>query len=139
DAARNGVQAHVNTLAANAANAFIELLQSQRGVSVLTNAQSELDRLHEVVAARRATGVASDYDVLRLDVEIATWRSRLDEARTDVLNKQAELATLLGYAGWKPVAIGELGSLADDPRRVDGGEVDLAMHPAPAAGVGGPA
>jgi len=130
DAARNGVQAHVNTLAANVANAFIELLQSQRDVSVLTTAQSELDRLHAVVAARRATGVASDYDVLRLDVEIANWRSRLDEARTNVLDKQAELATLLGFASWKPVAVGDLASLVEDLRRFEGGEFDLDTHPA---------
>jgi cobalt-zinc-cadmium efflux system outer membrane protein len=130
DAARNGVQAHVNTLASNVANAFIELLQSQRDVSVLTSAQSELDRLHEVVAARRATGVASDYDVLRLDVEIANWRSRLDEARTDVLDKQAELATLLGFKGWKPVAVGDLAALVEDLRRFEGGEFDLDTHPA---------
>ena len=130
DAARSGVQAHVNTLAANAGTAFIELLHSQRDVSVLTTAQNELDRLHEVVAARRATGVASDYDVLRLDVEIATWRSRLDEARTNVLDKQAELSTLLGFAGWRPVAAGELPSLVDDLARFGGGDFDLDKHPA---------
>ena len=130
DAARSGAVAHVNTLAANAGTAFIELLHSQRDVAVLTNAQAELDRLHEVVAARRATGVASDYDVLRLDVEIATWRSRLDEARTNVLDKQAELATLLGFAGWKPLAVGELPSLVEDLRRFEGGEFDVEKHPA---------
>ena len=130
DAARSGALAHVNTLAANAGSAFIELLHSQRDVSVLTTAQSELDRLHAVVAARRATGVASDYDVLRLDVEIATWRSRLDEARTNVLDKQAELATLLGFAGWQPVAVGELPALVEDLRRFEGGEFDLEKHPA---------
>jgi cobalt-zinc-cadmium efflux system outer membrane protein len=130
DAARSGVQAHVNTLAGNAGTAFIELLHSQRDVSVLASAQTELDRLHEVVVARRATGVASDYDVLRLDVEIATWRSRLDEARTDVLDKQAELATLLGLRGWKPVAVGELPSLLEDLRRFEGGAFDLESHPA---------
>lgn len=135
DAARSGTRAHVNTLAADAGNAFIALLRSQRDVSILTNAQAELDRLHDVVAARRESGVASDYDVLRLDVEIATWRSRLDEARTDVLDKQAELATLLGYASWKPVAVGELGALADDLRRFEGGEFDLATHPALVAAV----
>jgi len=130
DAARFGVRAHVNTLAADAGNAFIALLRSQRNVSVLTNAQTELDRLHEVVAARRESGVASEYDVLRLDVEIATWRSRLDEARTDVIDKQAELATLLGLAGWKPVAVGDLGSVAEELRPFGGGEFDLATHPA---------
>ena len=130
DAARSGAIAHVNTLAANAGTAFIELLHSQRDVAVLTNAQAELDRLHEVVAARRATGVASDYDVLRLDVEIATWRSRLDEARTNVLDKQAELATLLGFAGWKPLAVGELPSLVEDLRRFEGAEFDVEKHPA---------
>jgi cobalt-zinc-cadmium efflux system outer membrane protein len=130
DAARSGVQAHVNTLAGNAGTAFIELLHSQRDVSVLTSAQTELERLHEVVAARRATGVASDYDVLRLDVEIATWRSRLEEARTNVLDKQAELATLLGLNGWKPVAVGELPSLVEDLRRFEGGAFDVESHPA---------
>lgn len=130
DAARSGALAHVNTLAANAGGAFIELLHGQRDVAVLTTAQGELDRLRDVVAARRATGVASDYDVLRLDVEIATWHSRLDEARTDVLDKQAELATLLGFAGWKPVAVGDMPALVDDLRRFEGGEVDLDGHPA---------
>ncbi len=130
EAARSGVQAHVNTLAGNAGTAFVELLHSQRDVSVLTSAQTELERLHEVVAARRATGVASDYDVLRLDVEIATWRSRLEEARTNVFDKQAELATLLGQKDWKPVAIGELPSLVEDLRRFQGGAFDLESHPA---------
>jgi outer membrane protein, heavy metal efflux system len=130
DAARNGALAHVNTLAANAASAFLELLHSQRDVSVLTTAQSELDRLHEVVAGRRASGVASDYDVLRLDVEIATWRSRLDEARASVVDKQAELATLLGFAGWKPIAVGDLPSLVEELRRFEGGEFDIETHPA---------
>jgi len=40
DAARSGALAHVNTLAANAGSAFIELLHSQRDVSVLNVAQS---------------------------------------------------------------------------------------------------
>jgi cobalt-zinc-cadmium efflux system outer membrane protein len=130
DAARSGVQAHVNTLAGNAGTAFIELLHSQRDVSVLTSAQTELERLHEVVAARRATGVASDYDVLRLDVEIATWRSRLEEARTNVLDKQAELATLLGLKDWRPVALGELPALVNELGRFGGGDFDLESHPA---------
>jgi outer membrane protein, heavy metal efflux system len=133
DAARSGVQAHANTLAADAGVAFIALLRSQDEVEVLTAAQTELGRLHDVVAARRATGVASDYDVLRLDVEIASWRSRLDEARTEVVDKQAELATLLAFSGWQPVALGDLRSLADDLRRYDAGAFDLTLHPALAA------
>ena len=130
DAAQSGALARVNSLAADAGAAFVALLRSQQDVAVLTNAQSELERLHEVVAARRATGVASEYDLLRLEVEVATWRSRLDEARTDVLDKQAELAALLGFACWRPVAVGELGSLADGLRRFETGEFDLATHPA---------
>jgi cobalt-zinc-cadmium efflux system outer membrane protein len=130
DAAQSGAQARVNSLAADAGAAFLALLRSQQDVAVLANAQSELERLHDVVAARRAAGVASEYDLLRLDVEVATWRSRLDEARTDVLDKQAELAALLGFAGWRPVAVGELGSLADELRRFETGEFDLATHPA---------
>jgi len=135
DAARSGAQARVNSLAADAGAAFVALMRSQRDVAVLTTAQTELARLHDVVAARRATGVASEYDLLRLDIEIATWRSRLDEARTDVLDKQAELATLLGFAAWRPVAVGDLGALAEDLRRFEAGEFDLATHPALVAAV----
>jgi cobalt-zinc-cadmium efflux system outer membrane protein len=135
DAARSGVQAHANTLASDSGTAFIALLRGQDEVKVLTAAQTELERLHDIVTARRATGVASDYDVLRIEVEIASWRSRLDEARTEVVDKQAELATMLGFTGWQPVALGDLRALADDLRRYDAGTFDLANHPALVAAV----
>jgi outer membrane protein, heavy metal efflux system len=128
-AARHQAQAHVNTLAADAGEAFIELLRSQREVDVLTGAQQELMRLHEVVEARQANGVSSQYDLLRLEIEIANWRGRLHEAQTDVLERQARLATLLGFSGWQPVAVGDLRTLAEGLRPEEG-VFDVAMHPA---------
>jgi cobalt-zinc-cadmium efflux system outer membrane protein len=133
-AARNQAQAHVNTLAADAGEAFIELLRSQREVDVLTGAQQELTRLHEVVEARQANGVSSQYDLLRLEIEIATWRGRLHEAQTDVLERQAQLATLLGFSGWQPVAVGNLRTLAEELRPQEG-VFDVATHPALIAAV----
>jgi cobalt-zinc-cadmium efflux system outer membrane protein len=128
-AARNHAQAHVNTLAADAGEAFIDLLLHQREVAVLSGAEQELNQLHDVVAARRANGVSSQYDLLRLDVELASWRGRLHEARTDVLERQAQLATLLGFSGWQPVAVGDLRALAEQLRPEDT-VFDIATHPA---------
>ncbi|HVY64618.1 MAG TPA: TolC family protein [Gammaproteobacteria bacterium] len=128
-AARNHAQAHVNTLAADAGEAFIELLLAQREVDVLTGAQQELKKLHDVVEARQQNGVSSQYDLLRLDVEIASWRGRLHEAQTDVIDRQAQLATLLGFSGWQPVATGDLRALAEQ-LKPDDGVFDVATHPA---------
>jgi len=128
-AARNQAQAHVNTLVADAGEAYIELLLGQREVEVLGGAQRELSRLHEVVAARQQSGVSSQYDVLRLDVEIASWRGRLHQAQTDVLQRRAKLAALLGIAGWQPVAVGELRALAEQ-LQPEGGIFDVGTHPA---------
>jgi cobalt-zinc-cadmium efflux system outer membrane protein len=128
-AARNHAQAHVNTLAADAGEAFIDLLRSQREVGVLAEAQKELRQLRDVVAARRETGVSSQYDLLRLDVEMASWDGRLREAETDVVERRAQLATLLGFSDWQPVAVGSLRALAEQ-LRPDEATFDIAMHPA---------
>jgi cobalt-zinc-cadmium efflux system outer membrane protein len=128
-AARNHAEAHVNTLAADAGAAFIELLLGQREVDVLGGAQRELQRLREVVAARQQNGVSSQYDLLRLDVEIASWNARLHEAQTAVIERQAQLATLLGFADWQPIAIGNLRALSEQ-LRPDDGLFDIATHPA---------
>jgi cobalt-zinc-cadmium efflux system outer membrane protein len=128
-AARSQARAHVNTLASDAGEAFIDLLLHQREVDVLGGAEQELKQLHEVVEARRENGVSSQYDLLRLDVELANWRGRLHEARTDVLQRQAQLATLLGFSGWQPVAVGDLRALAEQ-LHPDDGIFDIATHPA---------
>lgn len=128
-AARNHAQAHVNTLTADAGETFIELLLAQREVDVLRGAQQELQKLHDVVEARQQNGVSSQYDLLRLEVEIASWRGRLHEAQTDVVERQAQLATLLGFAGWQPFATGDLRALAEQLKPEDG-LFDVATHPA---------
>jgi outer membrane protein, heavy metal efflux system len=129
-AARNHAQAHVNTLVTDAGEAFIDLLLHQREVDVLGGAEQELNQLHRVVEARRANGVSSQYDLLRLDVELASWRGRLREAETDVIERQAQLATLLGFSGWQPVAVGDLRTLAEQLRPATESIFDVATHPA---------
>lgn len=128
-AVRNHASAHVNTLVGDAGAAFIDLLLRQREVDVLGTAQQELQRLRDVVAARQQTGVSSQYDLLRLDVEIASWNDRLHEAQTSVVERQAQLATLLGFTDWRPIALGDLRSLAEQ-LRPDDGVFDIATHPA---------
>jgi outer membrane protein, heavy metal efflux system len=128
-AARFEAQAHVNTLAADAGEAFIELLLAQRQVDVLATAEHELGVLRDVVAARQQNGVSSQYDLLRLNVEVANWHGRLHEAQTDVLERRARLATLLGFSGWQPIARGDLQTLAEQ-LRPDEAVFDVATHPA---------
>jgi cobalt-zinc-cadmium efflux system outer membrane protein len=128
-AARFQAQAHVNTLAADAGEAFIELMLAQRQVDVLASAEKELNVLHNVVEARQQNGVSSQYDLLRLNVEMANWHGRLHEAQTDVLERQARLATLLGFSAWQPVAVGDLRALAEQ-LRPDEAIFDVTTHPA---------
>ena len=112
EAARSEAQSRRNSLSADAGSAFIELLNYQQQVALLQTANAELQRLREIVAARSASGVASEYEVLRLDVELNSWQAKLAEASAQVSASQADLAVLLGYAGWQPVAQGGLDTIA---------------------------
>lgn len=107
-AARSRLAATGNELAAEAGAAFVNLLVAQKKRDLQARNMQELDRLREIVAGRRAAGMASEYDLLRIDVALETWRTELAETETDVITAQAELAGQLGYAGWKPLAVGEL-------------------------------
>ena len=116
DAARARVAATVNDLAADAGAAVVGLLSAQEKRKVLAAALDELERLRAVVAGRQSSGMASRYDLLRMDVEVDAWRARFAEAEADLADKQGQLAALLGFSGWRPTGLGELHPL---PIRAD--------------------
>ena len=129
EAARSEAQSRRNSLSADAGSAFIELLNYQQQVTLLQTANTELQRLRDVVAARSASGVASEYEVLRLDVELNAWQAKLAEANAQVAASQADLAVLLGYAGWQPIAQGGLDTVATQLSAFANAST-LADHPA---------
>jgi len=114
DAARARVAAGTSTLAAEAGSAFIALQAAQEKSELLAATRSELERLRNIVAGRAESGMASRYDVTRMDVELGTATSRLEDARAEIADRSGQLANLLGFPGWKPRATGKLSTLPLD-------------------------
>jgi len=108
DATKARAGASANELAAEAGAAHIALLAAQEKKMVLNTSLDELSRMRNIVAGRQESGMASQYDLLRVDVELEAWRTRAAEADAELVNRQGQLAALLGFPAWRPVAVGEL-------------------------------
>lgn len=111
EAARARVASGASTLAAEAGAAFVALQGAQELAVLAAATRDELQRLRDIVAGRADSGMASRYDVTRMDVEVAGARSRVDEARADVADRSGQLAALLGLPGWRPRAAGTLATV----------------------------
>ncbi len=114
EAAQARVASGASSLAAEAGAAYVALLAAQEKVVLLAAVNEELARLRNIVAGREASGMASRYDLARLDVELGGARARLDEARAEVSDRSGALAALLGLRDWRPRAAGSLRPLALD-------------------------
>jgi cobalt-zinc-cadmium efflux system outer membrane protein len=108
EAARARVASGASSLAAEAGAAYVALLAAQEKVALLTTASDELLRLRNIVAGREASGMASRYDVARLEVELGGARARLADAQAEVADRAGGLAALLGLRDWRPQAAGPL-------------------------------
>ncbi|MCL2524206.1 MAG: TolC family protein [Betaproteobacteria bacterium] len=115
EAARARLAASGNNLAADSGAAFVALLLAQEKLATRTAGVDELSRLRDIVAGRQVSGMASQYELLRVDVEQASWQAQTAEAEIDLAEAQAQLATLLGFPGWQPRATGELRPLEIAP------------------------
>jgi len=108
EAARARVASGASSLAAEAGSAFVTLLAVQEKVALLATANDELIRLRDIVAGREASGMASRYDVTRLEIELGSFRTKFEDAKADVADRAGNLAALLGLRNWRPLAAGEL-------------------------------
>jgi len=108
EAARARVASGASSLAAEAGSAFVALLAAQEKAALLSSAGDELVRLRNVVSGREASGMASRYDVLRLEIELAGLSTKVEVARADVSDRSGGLAALLGLPDWRPKASGSL-------------------------------
>ena len=108
EAARARVASGASSLAAEAGAAYVALLAAQEKVALLATVNDELARLRNIVAGREASGMASRYDLARLDVELGGARARLADAQAEVADRAGGLAALLGLRDWRPRAAGPL-------------------------------
>lgn len=133
EAARARVVAGASTLAGEAAAAFVALLAAQEKAALLGHANLDLARLRDIVTGRAALGVASRYDETRLDVELGSFRTKLEDSKADIADRSGTLAALLGHAELKPAATGTLAPLPIDAGLMGAPRERAASSPAVAA------
>jgi len=119
EAARARVRAGTSTFSAEVASALYRLQAAQETVALLTKTRSELQRLRDIIAGRADSGMASRFDVLRLDVELGTNQSKLGEAQAEVSDCAGQLAALLGIPQWQPVATNPLAVITMTATQLD--------------------
>lgn len=112
EAARARVASGASSLLAEAGAAFVALLAAQEKTRLASGASEEVSRLRSIVAGREASGMASRYDLTRLEVELGGLRAKQQETNADVADRAGNLAALLGLPNWQPRASGSLSPLA---------------------------
>lgn len=113
DAARARVSLSEQDLAADAALAHVHLLVAQERLALQEEGLSRLQALREIVSSRLASGLASRYELLRFDVEVASGRQNVADAHAELLQAQSDLASTLALHDWHPRALGSLRALAE--------------------------
>jgi cobalt-zinc-cadmium efflux system outer membrane protein len=98
-------------LAHEARETFAELQAEQARIAVYDSALTELARLQALIVERRRSGVETDYDILRIDVEVSAWRSRRAEQEAEAEHTAGQLGVIVGIPEWNPRAEGELAPL----------------------------
>jgi outer membrane protein, heavy metal efflux system len=114
EAALARVAAGASALSTEAVAAFVALLAAQERAALAAGTSDEVAWLRNIVAGRESSGVASRYDLMRLDVELGGSIARLDEAKANVADRSGALATLLGLANWRPRAAAVLSPMTLD-------------------------
>lgn len=114
-AARAHADADREELAQKGRTLFVALLAAQERVQVLEEAEADILRARHVVEGRAQSGMMSQYDSIRIQVEAQTLAARLSAARTDRADASGHLATLVGLKDFAPRAEGRLATLAGAP------------------------
>ena len=88
--------------------AFASLLARQEQLRVAEQGLADLERVAALVRGRARAGERSAYDVARIETETGTQTVEVMNARAEVDDAAGHLASVLGFPGWSPYAIGEL-------------------------------
>lgn len=130
DSARARLALGESAFAEEAAVAFVALLGSHTRLRVLDAALERIDRIAAVVAGREASGLASRYDLTRVEVERAALRARRAGEAADTRDAMGALSVLLGFPGWTAEARGTLEPLLTEASGGRGPERAMVEHPA---------
>jgi cobalt-zinc-cadmium efflux system outer membrane protein len=130
DTARARLALGGSVLAEEAAVAYVAALGSRARLATLDGALERIDRIAAVVAGREASGLASRFDVARVEVERAALRARREGELAEAGDALGALVVLLGFRGWTPVLRGALEPIALDGRWLVGRAPADAAHPA---------
>ena len=95
-------------LVTEARRLFATLLVREEVVRVLSESLEHFERVERLVQERFVEGDISEYDLERIRVEVATFRSQLMSARAELVEASGELANLLASPGGFPLARGDL-------------------------------
>jgi outer membrane protein, heavy metal efflux system len=99
--------------------AFATLLSRQQQLAAVQNSVADLQRVEGVVRGRAEAGERSDYDVARIEIETERVHVEMMNTEADVDDAAGQLATLLGFPGWSPRAVGHLDPDLTVPTDVD--------------------
>lgn len=136
EAARARVDAGASSLAAEAGAAFVSLLAAQEKTLLLARANEDLGKLRDLVRGRAELGVASRYDLTRLEVELGSFGAKLEDSKADRADRAGSLAALLGLPQLRPWAAGNLTPLSLEADALSAPRELASASPAVAAATG---
>lgn len=99
-----------------ARQAYYDVLLAEEAVRLNENAVQRVRQTLAETRARQRAGLASDYDVLRLEVQLANLEPRLRRSQNEVATARRALAAELGLEGGEQIQVaGALGSVRLEP------------------------
>jgi outer membrane protein len=113
---REEYRGRAQQVATRARQAYLDVLLAEEGERLTENAVSRVRQTLEETRARFRAGVASDYDVLRLEVQLANLEPRLRKSQAEISAARRVLAAEMGLSGGEEVRVaGSLATLRLDP------------------------
>ncbi len=128
--AESAIRLTQNETRRQAALGFVRLLAAQEQLGARRAALAEVQRIRTLVSGRMESGMASRYDLARVDVELALAALGAQRAEVDVGEQSAGLAALAAAANWRPRAVGSLQGLQDGSAMDPGIDTVLTRNPA---------
>lgn len=138
--AREALRGSAQGIATSTRIAYLNVLLAQEAVRVTQNSIERVRQTLEEARALNRAGLASDYDVLRLEVQLANIEPNLRRARNEVAEARRLLAIEMGLGeGYSAAAFGELHQidLASDAENTDDNVALLEFAGVPDAATAG--
>jgi len=92
----------------DAAHRFTALFIAQEREKRQLALYQQLQRAAHIVNGQHEAGVRSEYDQLRMSIELAAMENEVEEARLQTQDAIVQVAALIGTQNWQPVALGSL-------------------------------